>query len=176
AASERRVASDPTHRNQFRRCDGVIEERDLLSTFLPVRAVADGPIVAVFEVYGDVTPFLARISQTQQRMVAGVAAILCLLYGVLFVIVRHADGVIRRQYREREAAEAALRDAHAMLERRVEERTAELARANRGLEVEIAARRIAHRRGIHMAHQDELTGLPTRKLLTDRVAPATASA
>jgi len=108
-ARDGRVSSELTHRNQFSAFDGVIEERDLLSTYLPVRHVADGPIVAVFEVYDDVTPFLARISQTQQRMIAGVAAILCLLYGVLFVIVRHADGVIRRQYREREAAEAALR-------------------------------------------------------------------
>ena len=175
-AREGRVTSELTHRNQFSAFDGVIEERDLLSTYLPVRHVVDGPIVAVFEVYDDVTPFLARISQTQQRMIAGVAAILCLLYGVLFVIVRHADGVIRRQYREREAAEAALRDAHAMLERRVEERTAELAHANRGLEVEIAERRIADQRVIHMAHHDELTGLPNRTLLTDRVEQAIARA
>jgi len=170
------VTSELTHRNQFSAFDRVIEERDLLSTYLPVRHVADGPIVAVFEVYDDVTPFLARISRTQQRMIVGVAAILCVLYGVLFVIVRHADGVIRRQYRERDAAEAALREAHATLERRVQERTAELAHANEGLEAEIAERRIADQRVTHMVHHDVLTGLPNRTLLTDRVEQAIARA
>ena len=166
------VTSELTHRNQFSAFDRTIENRDLLSTYIPVRRSLGGPVVAVFEVYDDVTPFLARIAQTQQRVILGVVVILCLLYGVLFFIVRHADGVIRRQYRERELAEAALRDAQTTLERRVAERTAELARANGGLEMEIAERRMADQRVVHMAHHDVLTGLPNRTLLTDRVDQA----
>jgi diguanylate cyclase (GGDEF)-like protein len=170
------VTSELTHRNQFSAFDRVIENRDLLSTYIPVRHAPEGPVVAVFEVYDDVTPFLARISQTRQSVIIGVGTILCLLYGVLFVIVRHADGVIRRQYRERESAEAALREAQATLERRVAERTAELASANRGLEVEIVERRLADQRVVHMAHHDALTGLPNRTLLIDRVQQAIARA
>ena len=117
-------------------------------------------------IYDDVTPFLVRISETQRQVVLCVVALLCLLYGALFLIVRHADGVIRRRYREREVAEEALREAHAMLERRVDERTAELAHANRDLEAEIAERRIADERIVHMARHDVLTGLPNRTLLT----------
>ena len=171
-----RVASELSHRDQFSAFEGVISNRDLLSTYIPVRARPGAPIEAVFEVYDDVTPFLARISRTQEWLIGGVAAILCLLYGLLFLIVRHADGVIRRQYREREAAEAALRESQATLEQRVEERTQALASANAELEAEIAERRRVDQRVLHMSHHDSLTGLPNRTLLADRVGQAIARA
>ena len=102
--------------------------------------------------------------------------ILCVLYGVLFVIVRHADGVIQRQYRQRDAAERALQRAQRTLEQRVEERTLELARVNAGLQAEVAERRLADQRVVHMAHHDALTGLPNRTLFADRVGQAIARA
>jgi PAS domain S-box-containing protein len=49
--------------------------------------------------------------------------------------------VIIRNITERKRAEAALRTAHAELERRVEERTAELAQANASLRAEVAERK-----------------------------------
>ena len=149
---------------------------DLLSTHVPVRQPSDGAIRAVFEIYDDVTPFLARVERTQRMVMLAVFSILCVLYGVLFVIVRHADGVIQRQYRQRDAAERALRRAQHTLEQRVEARTAELARANAGLQAEIAERRLADQRVVHMAHHDALTGLPNRTLLADRVGQAIARA
>jgi diguanylate cyclase (GGDEF)-like protein len=170
------VASELTHRDHFSAFDGVIENRDLLSTYIPVRHTPHEEVAAVFEVYDDVTPFLARIERTQRQLILGVLLILCLLYGVLFVIVRHADGVIRRQYREREHAEEALRQAQHTLERRVDERTVQLAQANVGLEAEIAERRLAEQRVVYMAHHDALTGLPNRTLLADRVGQAVARA
>ena len=154
----------------------MIENADLLSTYIPVRRATDGAVGAVFEVYDDVTPFLARVERMQWMVVLGAFSMLCVLYGVLFVIVRHADGVIQRQYRQRDAAERALRRAQRTLEQRVEERTLELARVNAGLQGEVAERRLADQRVVHMAHHDALTGLPNRTLFADRVGQAIARA
>ena len=170
------VSSELTHRDDFGEPEQAAKGSDLLSTYLPVRRPSDGTIRAVFEVYDDVTPFLARIERTQWLVMLAVFALLCVLFGVLFIIVRHADDVIQRQYRQRDAAERALRRAQRTLEQRVEERTLELARANAGLQAEIAERHLADQRVVHMAHHDALTGLPNRTLLSDRVGQAIARA
>jgi len=169
------VASELTHRGEFAALDGVIENADRLATYIPVRR-ADGAISAVFAIYDDVTPFLGRIDRMQWMVIAGVFVMLCVLYGVLFVIVRHADGVIQRQYRQRDAAERALKRAQRTLEQRVEQRTLELARVNAGLQAEVAERHLADQRVVHMAHHDALTGLPNRTLFADRVGQAIARA
>lgn len=52
----------------------------------------------------------------------------------------------QRLFEEKQQAEEALRHSHALLEQRVQERTAELARANRALQAEIAERQQAQER------------------------------
>jgi diguanylate cyclase (GGDEF)-like protein len=175
-AREGNIVSELAHRDQFDAFDGTIADRDVLSTYLPVTLGPEGAVSAVFEVYDDVTPHVAQVERTQWQVGMVVLGVVGLLYAVLFVLVRHADGVIRRQYREREQGEEALREVQGTLERRVKARTKELARANAGLEAEIAERRLADQRVVHMAHHDALTGLPNRTLLADRVGQAIARA
>ncbi len=170
------VASEFTHRERFSAFDRVIDDVDLLSTYVPVRLEPEGPISAVVEVYDNVTPLVARIERTQWQVALLAMVVVGLIQAGLFVLVQYADGVIRRQYRERELGEQALRQVQGTLERRVKARTKELARANAGLEAEIAERRLADQRVVHMAHHDALTGLPNRTLLADRVGQAIARA
>lgn len=77
---------------------------------------------------------------------------------------------------ERTRAEESLRQAHAELESRVQERTAELANAFAALKSEIAERRLAEENVLYLAHHDALTGLPNRVLLQDRLKQAIAHA
>ena len=67
-----------------------------------------------------------------------------------------------------------LRSAHAELEKRVEERTRELAEVNEKLLGQIGERLRAEQRLTHQAMHDALTGLPNRLHLLDRLQDALA--
>ena len=103
------AASEITHRDTFSAFEGVIENRDLISSYIPVRADgADGKIEGVFELYYDVTDLFDKMQRTQNQLVAGVVLLLGVLYGVLFLIVRHAEKIMQRQQLARQRAEQAL--------------------------------------------------------------------
>ncbi|MEO8170955.1 MAG: hypothetical protein ABI575_08855, partial [Oxalobacteraceae bacterium] len=83
--------SELTHRNQFSAFDQVLENLDVLSSYVALRHDPDAPIEGVVEVYTDVTDLLGGIEKGQRLVTVSVAAVLTLLYAILFFIVRHAD-------------------------------------------------------------------------------------
>ena len=111
--------------------------RDLLGSHVPVRGSSSREADAVFELYSDVTPFFDDLRRTQRNIRIGAGAVLVLLYGTLFFIVKRADDVIKRQARQRDE------------------------------DVETIQ---------HLAHHDTLTGLPNRKLFSDRLMGTLARA
>ena len=117
AARAGQIVTAVTQHDQFSAFDQELVDRGVLSTYLPLRAGgAAGPVDGVFEVYQDITPFLQHLDATQRKVIAGVAAILVLLFGLLFLIVRHADIIFRRQYQQGQAAADALRKTGGELE------------------------------------------------------------
>ncbi|MDP2369625.1 sensor histidine kinase [Rhodoferax sp.] len=125
-------ASELTHRDRFSAFEGEVENRDLISSYIPM-LTGTNQVVGVFEIYSDVTPFLKQIRDASQR-IAGLAAanqarveqaahenqhkvdtssdqflmivggLLAVLYGVLLLIVRHGQRVIDLQNSAQERA------------------------------------------------------------------------
>jgi len=135
SAAAGRAASELTHRDRFSAFEGVVENRDLISTYVPVRAGPAGEILGVFELYSDVTPFLeqmqsasksfaaniasneARVEQaasanqamvrdSSTRFVLIVGGLIALLYAASLAIVQIGQRVIDRQRRAQEEAAA----------------------------------------------------------------------
>jgi two-component system, NtrC family, sensor kinase len=143
AAREGKAISELTFRDKFSALQGVVENRDLIASYLPVIEPGSQKIVGVFEVYADVTPFLGQIKATsgefkqvalanQTRLAEQaasnheqvqsssnqqlliVAGLLALLYLVLLSIVRRAQTVIERQARESDATKQRLAQSEKM--------------------------------------------------------------
>lgn len=113
-ASKGGVASQLTHRDSFNAFDGLIEDRDVISSYIPLYGQsAENSIDGAFEIYSDVTPLLARIDRTQITLLAIVSSILGLLYLFLLVVVRRADAIIRDQATDLQVARNMAEQANA---------------------------------------------------------------
>lgn len=101
--------SEISHHDKFSAFDGELVNRDVLSSYIPLRSSADAPIEGVMTIYTDVTDLLASDEREERLVTLSVVAVLTALYGILFFIVRHADGVIRKQYEQQRRIEQSLR-------------------------------------------------------------------
>lgn len=128
---EGRVHSEFRPAQSRRDLDGVRIQTDLLETYHPLSAGPAGPdgkrpIVGVLEIYQDAAPIAGEIKKARRQVAWITVLTMGGLFCVLFFLVRRADRTIRRQTGE-------IRKANDLLERRVQERTAELASAQERL-------------------------------------------
>jgi hypothetical protein len=98
SARKGRPASELTHRAKFSAFDGELEDRDVLSSYVALRAGPDAPIEGVLEIYTDVTDLLAGIEQQLRLMTLIVVGVLTALYAALLFIARRGGGLTRREH------------------------------------------------------------------------------
>lgn len=115
------VASDLVFRSQFNAFEGLIEDRDLVASYVPIRYA--GKTVGVLELYADVTSTVGRIKAATLELLVLLGVLFGLLFLVLYAIVRRADGILKKQYadkqheiEERRQVEAALLDSENRLQ------------------------------------------------------------
>lgn len=105
-------ASELTHRNEFSTFEQMIANIDVVASYVPVISRDSGAgVEAVFEIYSDITPLLTQIRTTRTTVAFQVTGVFLALYLALFLIVRHADRVIRFQEAQRRRDEEKLRQA-----------------------------------------------------------------
>lgn len=116
------VSSELTHRGTMSATEGMIQNVDVVSTYIPIRNVPDGPVVAVFELYSNVTESVARIQTIAIRLLLTLAVVFLVLYLSLLKIVARADGIMQRQYVDLKDNEARLQSKTLQLQREIQDR------------------------------------------------------
>lgn len=89
------------HKAKFSAFEQVVENRDLIQSYIPQYAPGASTPSGVFEIYSDATPFLAKMRSTEIQLGLIVAGALALLFGALYLIVRRAQNIIRQQSLEK---------------------------------------------------------------------------
>jgi signal transduction histidine kinase len=94
------VVTTLDHRDTFSAINGSITNRKLLSSYVPLYDSTSNfsEIDGVFELYSDVTPLVERIESTQRLIFLTSVGIWGVVYALLFLIVRHADRIIKKQF------------------------------------------------------------------------------
>ena len=95
-----KVVSEIAFENHFDSFEKVINDRNLISSYIPIRTDDSHPPEGVFEVYSDVTDYVTELNQTSWEIVGVVLGCLSLLYVFLYAIVRRADFTLRAQAQE----------------------------------------------------------------------------
>jgi two-component system, cell cycle sensor histidine kinase PleC len=102
------VASELTFRQKFSAFEGVIEDRNLLSSYVPLRQ-RDNTISSVFEIYQDVTELLDVLAARQWAQTATITGAFAAAFFLLLLVVRWAEAEVRQHHDEsiKHAADAA---------------------------------------------------------------------
>lgn len=96
SAKNGEVINKITFRDKFNAFDMMIEDRNLLASYIPIHYGPKNDIVAVFELYSDITTLLNEIDDAELKNVALGSFLMIILYAFLLIYVRRADLVIKK--------------------------------------------------------------------------------
>lgn len=101
AASQGRVASEFELEDKINTFDKVINDRNTVSSYVPIFSTGDPTkIVAVFEVYDDITELLAQFHHAEIRTSVFVGSVFLLIYAALVAVVMRSERNARRHYED----------------------------------------------------------------------------
>ncbi|MBF0379727.1 MAG: PAS domain S-box protein [Magnetococcales bacterium] len=163
SAMQGKAVSNLVHRNGFPSFDGVVEDRDMISTYVPLRK--NGKIQGVFELYYDITIQLSHHEQSQKEIAFGVISLFSILYLALFSIIRKADSTIKIQHGQLTSLVKKIRNYNETLEQKVEDRTETLKITNAVLKTEIEERQQAEGELLKLTQAVEQS--PATVMITD---------
>jgi diguanylate cyclase (GGDEF)-like protein len=109
SARHGQALSEITYYDKFSTFNGEFMNRDVLTSFVPLRGSAAAPIEGVMAIYTDVTALEASDENEELLVTVSVIAVLTALYAILYFIVKRADRIIRRQYDHHRRIEKSLR-------------------------------------------------------------------
>ncbi|NJD35520.1 MAG: response regulator [Betaproteobacteria bacterium] len=122
AASQGRLVNELAHRGTMSATEGEIQNVDVVSTYIPIKLHEQGNVVAVFELYSNVTANVHRIEIVTYQLLFGLVVVFLVLYLSLLRIVAHADRIIQRQYLALKDNESRLQSKTQQLEQEIQER------------------------------------------------------
>lgn len=102
------------HKEKFSAFEQVVENRDLIQSYIPQYEDGSSTPAGVFEIYSDATPFLAEIRETEIRLAFLIAGAMGALFSALYLIVYRADRIIRQQTDDKKLAQQQLAQAEKM--------------------------------------------------------------
>lgn len=95
-------ASEMEFRDAITWLDGktVLRDRDIVSTYIPVRDSVNNKVMGIFELYTDVTSEVSAIQKSEFMIHGSVFILLFFLYLFLYFYVRKADAIILQNEEE----------------------------------------------------------------------------
>jgi len=122
------------HKQKFNAIQGVLFDRQVISSYLPIYDLYETEVVAVIEVYYDVTDRIEEINHNQIIWFFSIILTLSVLYYLLYFVSKHADRIIQNQANELNNYVKEIEVHNHTLEDRVQERTEALNNAIKKLE------------------------------------------
>ncbi|HET6161467.1 MAG TPA: HAMP domain-containing sensor histidine kinase [Dongiaceae bacterium] len=101
AAIKGEVESEVEFEDEINTFDRVISDRDTVSSYIPIFD-ADNPkkVVAVFEIYDDITALLAQFRDAEVRTILFVGSLFLLIYACLVMMVVRSERAAKRHHEE----------------------------------------------------------------------------